>query len=245
MGSDIEDPGQHVSPGGGGALPVLPIPVERARKDAPDFDARLPQPPFRLGLIAPTGGGKTVLAVNLLLRPHFYKDYFERVYVWSPTFEENPEWEAIEDQITSSSSDFDNLGDQINDIMEEQRGQDPMPPILMIFDDADETICKDKNVVFLLKRGRHFNISVILISQQYNTLCPKIRTQFSNIIIFRIPGGLEMSTIADRQKGHLSKAEFEEVMSIATEDPFSFLHINHQNPEADMRFTKNFDVKIF
>ncbi len=224
-------------------LPVTEVPVERLRQEGPARDPRLPQPPFRLGLIAPTGGGKTVLAVNLLLRDHFYKDYFENVHIWSPTFEENPEWNEVEDQITSVSDTFETLENDLENIMNEQR--ETMARTLIIFDDSDETICRDKNVIYLMKRGRHFNISVILISQQYNTLCPKIRTQFSNLIIFRIPGGLEVNTISERQRGHLSKIEFEQVLHLATDDAFSFLHINHQNADRDFQFMKNFDVKIF
>lgn len=241
--SDTDDDSDREEAVGTGQLPVTEIPVERKRQEGPPVDPRLPQPPFRLGLIAPTGAGKTVLAVNLLLRSHFYKGYFEKIFLWSPTFEENPEWEEVDDQITEVFEDFDNLNLELQSIVDAQHSEQART--MIIFDDADEVISKNEDVIHLMKRGRHFNISVVLITQHYNTLCSKIRTQFSNIVVFRIPGGLELKTITDRQRGHLSKREFEKALAFATRDPFSFLHINHQAADRSMHFMKNFDVKIF
>jgi len=233
----------HVSASDKKKLPVKPISVERDRPQRRKIDPRLPQPPFRLGLIAPTGGGKTVLAVNLLMRAHFYREYFERVFVWSPTIQENPEWKEIVDQITETYEDVLDVGNQISDIIEHQKID--QEPILCIFDDEDENISKNTDVIYLMKRGRHFNISSILMSQQYNTLSAKIRTQFSNLCIWRVPGGLELETITKRQRGFLTRREFEQALFKATEDPHSFLHINHQTNDQSLRYMKNFDVKIF
>lgn len=241
--SDSEDGSEHAKAPGDGLLPVTEVPVERKRQQGPPVDLRLPQPPFRLGLIAPTGAGKTVLAVNLLLRDHFYKDYFEQVYLWSPTFEENPEWNEVEDQLTEVFEDFDNLAVELLNIVESQ--QEEQKRTLVIFDDADEVISKNEDVIHLMKRGRHFNICVILITQHYNTLCSKIRAQFSNMVVFRIPGGLELKTITDRQRGHLTRKEFEAALNFATGDAYSFLHINHQAVDRSFHFMKNWDVKIF
>ncbi|MDB4681419.1 hypothetical protein OAE88_00765 [bacterium] len=45
----------------------------------------LPKHPFRCYIVGASGSGKTNLLLNLLTRPGYYRDYFDRIFVISPT----------------------------------------------------------------------------------------------------------------------------------------------------------------
>jgi len=68
----------------------VPIPPGYLHPDVPN--TILPQHEFTLGLIAPVGGGKTTLIVNLL---KFYKGYFNRIYIFSPTILSDEKWDYV------------------------------------------------------------------------------------------------------------------------------------------------------
>lgn len=55
----------------------------------------IPKPPFSLGLISPRGSGKTTLLINLLINPDFYKEKFNKVIIFSPTFYNDEKWNMI------------------------------------------------------------------------------------------------------------------------------------------------------
>jgi hypothetical protein len=59
-----------------------------------EYEGILPKHEFSFGLIAPKGSGKTTLICNFLL--HFYKGYFHRIYIFSPTIHNDEKWGVVE-----------------------------------------------------------------------------------------------------------------------------------------------------
>ena len=55
----------------------------------------VPKLPLRGILLAPSGSGKTVLLSNLIL--NVYRDCYERVFVFSPSVDEDQTWQAVKD----------------------------------------------------------------------------------------------------------------------------------------------------
>jgi hypothetical protein len=55
---------------------------------------RLLKHPCTLGVIAPKGSGKTTLLCNML---GFYKKYFHKIIVISPTVKNDPKWETVQE----------------------------------------------------------------------------------------------------------------------------------------------------
>lgn len=76
-------------------LSIVPIPVPRGceHPDAPF--PQLPKHEFTMGIIAPKGAGKTTIICNLL---QFYKKYFHRILVFSPTIDSDEKWDHIKTQ---------------------------------------------------------------------------------------------------------------------------------------------------
>lgn len=73
-------------------LEVVPIPTPKGSEHPPPpyGNGLLPVHEFTMGLIAPKGKGKTTTIINIL---DFYKGYFHKVYILSPTVKSDVKWD--------------------------------------------------------------------------------------------------------------------------------------------------------
>ena len=56
-----------------------------------------PQLPMRSLILSPSGGGKTVLLVNMIM--DIYKGCFNRIYIFSPSVDIDHTWQPVKDYI--------------------------------------------------------------------------------------------------------------------------------------------------
>ena len=75
-------------------LKVDPIPVSSIDHPDPPSDI-LPRHEFTIGLIAPKGSGKTTTLIRLL---DFYRGFFHRIVVFSPTVKNDEKWDWVKTQ---------------------------------------------------------------------------------------------------------------------------------------------------
>jgi len=75
-------------------LKIKPVPVP-AGCVHPKVNDILPCHEFTMGIIAPKGAGKTTTICNLL---DFYKGYFHRIIIFSPTIDSDEKWDWIKDK---------------------------------------------------------------------------------------------------------------------------------------------------
>ena len=153
----------------------------------------LPQPPFRLVVVAPSNTGKSIMVSNLISSDNFpYKKYFkENIFIFSPTFKMGSMTGM--DNIKKNNV-FDTFDVEVlNSIIREQKdlvelyGKKKSSPILIILDDVvGELDAKRKEFLKKSYFGlRHFNGSIILLAQQYKMIpksarmnCSKFCTAF-------------------------------------------------------------------
>jgi len=72
-------------------LPELSI-REHVKRDAPKT---MPRPPFLAGMFGSRGSGKTTMLIKLIRWYDTYKA-FDRIVVFSPTYQKDPKWEALQ-----------------------------------------------------------------------------------------------------------------------------------------------------
>ena len=78
------------------STPINIMPVQEEVGPTADIvDPRLPQPPFRWGVVGSSGSGKSVLLSNLLSQADLYRSVFDRIYVFSPTAKSDPAWTVL------------------------------------------------------------------------------------------------------------------------------------------------------
>jgi len=161
----------------------------------------LPRHPFRMALIAPSHGGKSVLMSNLLTKAELYGNYFkkENVIVISPTAV-GIDGIALDSTYIRCGVPSGNIYHPDNaaavikrvfDIKREEKKKQKrktLVPVLIVFDDIvhDRQLLRStKEIEQVYTAGRHYGISSTFLTQ-YWFGCPKqIRLQMTFIAIFQ------------------------------------------------------------
>jgi len=197
----------------------------------------IPAHPHRSYVVGCSGSGKTNLLLNLLTRNNFYKDWYDLVTVLSPcalsldksykTLEKETKYENGKDLFF-----FDCKEEVLKSILDMQEETEKEKKVLVILDDF-VSYKKFTNSPMLLKfaiMSRHFNISMMVLSQCYYLVPKSIRLNMSAIYYFK-GNAQETETIAEMYcPGGYRKKDFIQLIEKATEEPYSFIHINTHIP---------------
>jgi hypothetical protein len=199
------------------------------------------KPPFRCVIVAPSNSGKSVLISNLISsRDLPYRKYFKKnIFIWSSTFHlTDPSFE-MSDNIEKGNVYDEYNENTIQDLINEQIGiihkytKKKAPHLLFIFDDVVQDLNQSRQSVLnkLFFSARHFNISLILLSQQYKMVPRSMRLNSSDTIIFQTGNNSEVQKIAEEQA--IPADKFKQILKDATNEPFSFLVIHNKLPIKD------------
>jgi hypothetical protein len=235
-------------------LKISKLPVRTDYLSGKVLDPRLPQHRFRLGIIAPSFSGKTNLILSLIKERRFYYGYF-KVFIFSKSVYNDPIFDNIniaEKYLCNELSES-----KIEKILEHQgylKGKyededkmEKLPNLLFIIDDcAGDTQLLSRTSIIneLFFRGRHSNLSLIVVSQSYKMVSKNIRTNFSDLVFFGAENDGELKSIAEENSGGLSKKNFEKLFRYATAERFNFLYVARKY-KGKNRFRKNFNTSIF
>lgn len=226
------------------ALPVNKV-KEKDKKNEVVCHEQLPQPPFLITVVAPRKSGKTNLTVDLLLDEMKYCKKFDIILIWSRTFKHDSKWKNISLPEGSTTTHFDEY--EAEDILRvaEEVAEKTVVNALWIFDDMiTEGIMNARRMGALESiavRGRHANVSIIIITQQYMALSPAIRNNSTNMLLFRIRNGNELEKVANENRESLSMKDFLTLYNYATAKPYGFMHVNNQQADPNKRFSIGWD----
>lgn len=210
--------------------------------------------PFRLLLTGASASGKSQVVLNLMKKKNFYKNYFDIIFLISPTCNKDDTQKLLNINNNNTCSDLDNKAPLFlehifktqNDIITENKGDiSKCPKVLIILDDiiSSKIFLNSPQYKNLLIAGRHSGISSITLSQKYNAI-PRInRLNMSDIMLF--PSSLsELDLVADEYcPPNTSKRDFLNLMQYATGEKYSFLYINMKSP-VESRYRKKLDTII-
>ena len=199
------------------------------------------KPPFRCVIVAPSNSGKSVLISNLISsRDLPYRKYFKKnIFIWSSTFHlTDPSFE-MSDNIEKGNVYDEYNENTVMEIVNEQieiikkYTKKKAPHLLFIFDDIINDLPMSRQNVMnkLFFSARHYNISLILLSQQYKMVSRPVRLNASDVIIFQTGNNSEVQKIAEEQA--IPADKFKQILKDATSEPFSFLVIHNKLPIKD------------
>ena len=210
----------------------------------------IPKHPFSCILNGRSGSGKSQLMTNLMARDQFYKDYFDIVFLVSPTA---GVMDDLCQHLDLPEKRIINILDPatITKIMKVQEdlinksGIANAPKLLIIYDDcqSDAKFLRSKPVVQSFIAGRHYNLSVFLCSQSWTRTERVCRLQCSNVMFFPGTESEIDLLVSEFCPPNTSKSQFRRLVKHATSENFNFLHINLK-ARPDQRFRKNLDTYL-
>jgi hypothetical protein len=230
----------------------------------------LPPTPMRGLLYSPSGNGKTVLLVDMILR--LYRGAFERIYVFSPSVHIDSTWVPVKDYI---ENDLKIDGDKepfffdkwepevLNEIVETQKRVieeskkqkiKQLFGILVIIDDwADSPQVVHSNsgaasggsmLNTLFIRGRHMMISTIVSSQKLRLLSTTMRVNAQFMLVWRLRNRLELQSLLEEISAVYDIKTLGKMYQMATDDPYSFWYVLFTARKREDMFFLRFEQKM-
>jgi energy-coupling factor transporter ATP-binding protein EcfA2 len=208
-----------------------------------------PKHPFRMVITGPSGSGKTTVACHLL--ENVYEDYFDEIYLVSPTAKHDPAWKRCKDMDgfeIKDELDTEFLGDLYEESqtkVDSAKSIKNAKKILVAFDDfiSNSRYMRSDELLTLAVQGRHAGISLMFLSQSYMKINRSVRLQATDLLFF--PANLsEVTRVSDEHcPPNTSKKDFMKLVLFATNEKYNFLYIaKREKPEK--RFRKNLDTYL-
>lgn len=221
-----------------------------------------PKHPFRLVVTGESGSGKTTVACHLLEK--MYKNYFHKIDFFSPTVKSDPSWSCIDFEdndrikvheeldIEELAAIYDEAHSKVEQHKQGNKGTEKSMSMkdterrLIVLDDtiANRRFMMSPELLLFFIRGRHDNISIMLLTQSYMKCERSCRINATDIIFF--PGNMsEVDRISKEMcPPNCSTKEFQRLVQFTTQKKYDFLFIKRRE-EPTKRFRRNFkDIVI-
>lgn len=221
----------------------------------------IPKHPSSVMFCGKSGGGKTMLLLNLLKNKQFYGHYFDLLFLFSETAKEGGD-DLYKEHCGAGSPchipenhifqpNAQGLA-QLDHIIKTQKkiikskGLENAPKILILFDDiAHSSKFLASNQYLLLHiANRHLNISTFSLTQSYVKIPRSCRCQISAIAFFN--GGTNTEKLRLSQEhtpGGWNEKQFLSMINHATAEKYGFLFIN-KHADEKTRYRKNLDTVL-
>ena len=222
--------------------------------------------PMRLLVVGKSAySGKTNLTGNILMRPfdqedesgsQFYKNDFEgyNIYVVSPSTLVDHKWRSIikgkdipESNIYNryDEEELERLYDKLENDYYEELGEGEIPkPKLVIFDDVSFNGDFKSKVNGIMSKffcnGRHFNISLIVLSQKLSDLSTVMRENMTGLCMFACSN--KQAELLYNDVGTTDKKTFMNMLKKATHAKHSFMVVNYSNEPEERFLNQNFQL---
>tara|TARA_R110001592_G_scaffold14084_1_gene63743 strand:- start:637 stop:1413 length:777 start_codon:yes stop_codon:yes gene_type:complete len=204
----------------------------------PPLNPILPQPPFLLVGYGSVRSGKTNSLINMMRRKDMYgTEYWDDVLVISNTAKNDPKMYKFMGDAFRVEDHYDN--NMITDLIAQQKSYDraDTPTQLLILDDiiskefSKGTGRKNGNAInSLATRFRHYEMSIMIFVQSARAVSNMIRSNATDILIYRQQSNLEMDKLRE-EYSDLAPKNFELYYKIAMMEDYNFLYIDGQkNP---------------
>ena len=222
-------------------------PIKTKQYDVPESRYKqVGKLPIRAIALGPSGSGKSILLQNMII--DIYHKLFERIYIFSPSIDVDmqtwlPVKKYIKNELKLEETDDEKFyfseydPEALSKIIETQKkmieyqkkeNYKKLWCILVIIDDMADDVQFSRNsrlLHALYTRGRHSCISTIVSTQKYVCLSPLIRTNASELYVFRLRNNQDLTTFIDETSALIDKQTLLEMYKLATREAYSFLYI--------------------
>ena len=201
----------------------------------PCFDITKISIPFRMGIVAASGGGKTCFVLNMIAKQ---QSTWGHIYVCYKASE--PLYEFLAKSIGETNITFFTQLSKFPNITDMPRDKQ----ILCIFDDCvTYPEAKQEIIKEIAVRGRKYGkgISMCYLTQSFYKVPRLIRLQFNYLIILKLGSKRDTEMIINECSIGIEKNELLKLYKNATKQKFNFLKINLETGNENEKFSKNFN----
>jgi hypothetical protein len=198
--------------------------------------------PFRVIFYAPSYSGKTTQITKLLKDKDFSKQFKKNIFIFTPTsFSDKSYKDLVKEENIFEEYDeeiIEEIMEESKKIIKENKGK-KKHPILFVLDDAITDIKRNGILNKIFTKGRHYDISIIVSSQQAKLCSPCMRLNCSHMVMFpQKLNDMELQTIAELLP--IEKDLFYDmVKDIRNSEPYSFLKVDLSSEDLGRMFSKN------
>jgi hypothetical protein len=189
----------------------------------PKFKDHQIEIPARIGIISPSGGGKSQWILNFKAKS---SDTFGHIIVIYKSSE--PLYEFLRDKIGIKNITFYTKLTDLPNFNDLNMGK---KQVLMSFDDQVAERVQTKIEEYF---------SMCYLSQNFFQIPTLIRRQFNYVIILKLSGAKDMKAIINNYSLGLNVDEVVKLYKDATKEKFNFLKIAIEERDDDRRFSHNF-----
>lgn len=209
----------------------------------------LPNSSFSMAIVGSSGSGKTSLMSSIITAPkknnvrQSYRKLFSKIILCSPTlssFKSNV-WGRVKGKYEEFNLEFLN---ELEDISKEE--WEEKKQTIAILDDIGSTLKKDKKaeqkLISMLQNRRHIGLSVIILVQKWRDLPLGVRTNLTNVAVFRPKNNQEKEAIFNELLP-MKKDKWDEIYKyIYDDDRYAFLFIDLSlKKSSSYRYFKKFN----
>ena len=191
-------------------------------------------------IVGKSGSGKSVLLHNLLTRKEFYNkyEYFDKIILISPTAEQDDVQKSLE---IPESCVFTNLDEatvalrKIEEFQEaeiKKKGSAKAKKFCIILDDCvgNKKFMNSPEFISCFIKARHYNATVIFLSQHFKRLPKVCRSQASFLCFFAISNTEAVALSEEFAPPGVTTKDFMRLIDDVLSKPYQFLTINMKDP---------------
>lgn len=195
-----------------------------------------------------SGCGKSTLLQNLLTEKRFYKGFFDKVFLFSPTANGDDVQRQLNVEKDHVFTDLEEAPEIIETILNAQQKKldsssaDKVPQYCIIFDDVigDTKFMNEKAFTRCFYQVRHVNCTTFICAQHFKRV-PRVCRLQANFVFFFEGSQTEVETVSEEfAPPNVHPNTFKQVVTEATKEDFSFLTINMKVPPR-IRFRKQLE----
>lgn len=232
----------------------MPLDTETRDDKIGKLDPRLFSHPFRLVIVASSGGGKSSFIYSLIKDKKMYGGFFDKILIWNGSPRYNAQYEKIPNTEVYNKFDEEEINDTVNEIRAIQKDRKEKGlryyRILFIFDDYSSKGLVSRNSVNVIDdifcSGRNAGISIMITAQVYNHINRNCRmTNLTHLILLGVNKKM-LDEVAEEHQSELATPDdiVEIYKDIRKKDSYGALIVDYIRPAKERFRTLNSVYKI-
>ena len=112
------------------------------------------------------------------------------------------------------------------------------------FSDNKDVARKNKELIRLFVKGRHYFISTFITCQSYTLLSPVVRTNATQLYVFRLRNQKDLDSIIDELSALYDKQTLLQLYHTATDEKHGFMYVDLMKSDKKEMFYKNLNQRM-